>query len=177
MLKTILNPFRKSYSSEELNLFGFLQRVKLFERLSYEEMALLVPYLYLRQYSSEEAVFFRGDPSHALYIVKSGEVALNIDVKDKFEELSRIYPGYAFGDNTVIEHATRIFTAVVVSEGAELYVIPQVNLQQIMNDNTVIRAKVMTSFAELYNSYSANLVKSYRNHFGFFDLSLAYRRK
>ncbi|MEQ9099826.1 MAG: cyclic nucleotide-binding domain-containing protein [Imperialibacter sp.] len=177
MLKSILNPFRRSYNSEELNLFGFLQKVRLFERLSYEEMALFVPYLYLRQYKNEEAVFFRGDPSHALYIIKSGEIALNIDVKDKFEELSRIYPGDAFGDNTVIESATRIFTSVVVSDNAELYVIPQVNLLQIMNDNTVIRAKVMTSFAEIYNAYSANLVKSYRNHFGFFDLSLAYKRR
>ncbi len=176
MLKGILNPFRRSYSSEELNLFVFLQKVRVLERLSYEELSLFVPYLYLRQYQSDEVVFFRGDPAHALYIVKSGEVSLNIDVKDRFEELSRVYPGYAFGDNSVIEKATRIFTTVVVSESAELYVIPQVNILQIMNDNIGIRAKMMTSFAEVYNAYSANLVKSYRNHFGFFDLSLAYRK-
>lgn len=175
MLKGKLNPFRRSYSSDELNLFGFLGKVKLFERLNYEEMALFVPYLYLREYALDEAVFFRGDPSHALYIVKSGEVALNIDVKDKFEELARVYPCNAFGDNSLIEKATRIFTSIVVSEGAELYVIPQVNLHQIMNDNMVIRAKIMTSFSEVYNMHSSNLVKAYRNHFGFFDLSLAYK--
>ena len=175
MLKKLFNPFRRTYSPEELSIFNFLANVKIFERLTYEEMTLFIPYMYLRNYKNDEVVFFRGDPSHALYLIKSGEVALNIDVKDKFEELSRVYPGRAFGDNSLLEKTKRIFTSVVVSESAEIYVIPQVNLLQIMNDNASIKAKMMTSFAEIYNAYSSNLVKSYRNHFGFFDLGLAYR--
>lgn len=175
MLKKIINPFRRTYSREELSMFTFLRDVKIFEKLTLEEMSLLIPFMYLRSYKSDEVIFFRGDPSHALYIVKSGEVALNIDVKDKFEELSRVYRNQAFGDNSLLEKTTRIFTSVVVSDSAQLYVLPQVNLLQIMGDNVMIRAKMMTSLAEIYNAYSANLVRSYRNHFGFFDLSLAYR--
>ncbi len=175
MLKRVLNPFRRTYSIEELKLFNFLSGVKVFEKLTHDEMALFIPSMYLRNYRNEEVVFFRGDPSHAFYLVKKGEVALNIDLKDKFEELSRVYTGQAFGDNSLLEKTTRIFTSVVVSDTAELYVIPQVNILQILSENVGIKAKMMTSFAEIYNAYSTNLVKSYRNHFGFFDLSLAYR--
>jgi len=174
MLKSIVNPFKRTYSEEELRLFTFLSGVKIFERLTQEELKLLLPFMYLRSYKAEEAVFFRGDPSHALYIVKNGDVALNIDIKDKFEELSRVRVAQAFGDNSLLEKTKRIFTAVVVSENADLYVFPQVNLLQIMDNNVAIRAKIMTSFAEVYNAYSSRLVKSYSNHFGFFDLGLAY---
>ena len=64
----MINPFKKSYSSQDINLFRFLARIKLFERLNYEEMAQFTPHMYLRPYKLEEVVFFRNDPSNALYI-------------------------------------------------------------------------------------------------------------
>lgn len=168
------NPFRKTYGSNELELFRFLGKVKLFQKLDFEEMADFVPFMHLRDYKQHEAVFFRNDPAAALYLVKSGEVSLNIDIEDRMEVLTLIKPGEAFGDNSLLNDTRRIYNAVVRSEEAELYVIPHVNMREIFSDEPKIKAKMMESLAEQYNHYTVNLFRGYKNSFGFFDLGKAY---
>jgi len=170
----MFNPFKKRYSTQEMSLFRFMSQIKQFESLNYDELSQIAPCMYLRTFNQDEVVFFRGDPSYALYIVKNGKVSLRVDINDKFEELTNVRPGEAFGDNSLLNNTTRIYTSVVVSEKADLYVIPQANLLDILNDHPVIRAKIMTSFSELYNDYTSILFKKYRSSFGFFDLGMVY---
>lgn len=170
----MINPFKKTYTLSELNIFRFLAKIKLFETLSHEEMAFFLPYLYSRTYKEGEAVFFRNDPSHALYIVKKGIITLNIDIKDKFEVLGTLKTGAAFGDNSLLRNTRRIYSAVTLSEMAELYVVPQVYVLEIFNHHPLIKAKMLNSLAELYNDYTVNLFKAYKSSFGFFNLGEAY---
>lgn len=173
----MFNPFKKKYSNEEQKLFEFLNQIKHFELLTEEELSLLIPYMYERSFNQDEVVFFRGDPSYALYIVKKGSVSLNVDMKDKFEVLTKVHSGETFGDNSVLENTKRIYSSVVTSERADLYVIPQINIHEIMDSNPQIRAKIMTSFSELYNDYTSNLFKIYKSSFGFFELGSVYDKK
>ncbi|MEQ6121864.1 cyclic nucleotide-binding domain-containing protein [Reichenbachiella sp. MALMAid0571] len=170
----MFNPFKKRYSTEEMSLFRFMSQIRQFENLNYDELSQIAPCMYLRTFNHDEVVFFRGDPSYALYIVKNGKVSLRVDVNDKFEELTNVRPGEAFGDNSLLNNTKRIYTSVVVSEKADLYVIPQANLLDILDDHPQIRAKIMTSFSELYNEYTSTLFKKYRSAFGFFDLGMVY---
>lgn len=170
----MINPFKKTYSEEELQLFRFLSRIKIFERLTYDELALFAPYMFKRTYVQDEVVFFRNDPSQALYLIKNGSVSLNIDLKDKFEVLSILNKGQAFGDNALLENTRRIYTTIVVTEKADIYVIPQVNLLDIFQNHANIKAEVLNSLAEIYNSYTSNLFNAYRTSFGFFNLGEAY---
>jgi len=172
----MINPFKKSYTPKELNLLRFLSRIKIFERLNYEELSLFTPNLYLREYKMDEAVFFRGDPSNALYIVKSGKISLNIDIKEKWEQLQVIKSGGAFGENSLLEHSVRIYNALVESETADIYVIPKINILEIFADNMKIQAKIMTSLAENYNDLKQNLFKAYRSSQGFFNISEVFLR-
>lgn len=171
----MINPFKKRYTDKELVLFRFLRKIKVFERLTNKEISVFLPYLYLRHYSSEEVVFFRNDPANAFYIVKSGRVALTVDVNDTFEVLTEVTANKAFGDNSLLENAQRIYTAIVKSESADIYVVPHVNLMEIFQDHVEIKAKVMTSLSELYNGYTQNLFRAYQSSFGFFDLSQTYK--
>ncbi|MDA0196425.1 MAG: cyclic nucleotide-binding domain-containing protein [Bacteroidetes bacterium] len=173
----MMNPFKRSYTSEEINLFRFLSKIKLFEALNYEELFEFVPNMYLRSYKLDEVVFFRKDPSHALYVIKNGQVSLNIDVNGEFQPLTTIKSGEAFGDNALLPGAKRIYTSIVASENADLYVIPQVNILEVFQGGAKIKAKMMGSFAELYNSYTTNIFKAYRSDFGFFDLAQAYKKE
>lgn len=171
----MINPFRKSYSAKEINLFRYLSRIKVFEKLSYKEMSHFLPYLYLREYTHDEAVFLRGDPSNALYLVKNGKISLSIDLRDEMFELLRIVrSGEAFGNNTLVEHSHRIFNAIVESESAELYVIPKVNIFEIFQNHEVIKAKMMSSLAEIYDQVAVNLFKSYQSSSGFFNLAQVF---
>jgi len=170
----MLKIFQKKYSEEDLFLFNFLRKNRLFEKLSDDELSYLAPYLYLRKYHENEVVFFTGDPSNALYIIKSGLVALNLDVKNDFEKLETLRSGRLFGDNALLKETKRIYTAIVVTEEAELYVIPKANLMEVMNDHVEVKAKLMAAFAEMYNEYMTNLFKTYKSSLGFFDLGTVY---
>lgn len=171
----MINPFKKSHTPQEVALFKFLSTVKLLELLTPEEMNLFIPYLFLRKYKENEVVFFRNDPSHAFYIVKSGEVSLNIDIQDKFEQLTLLTAGKGFGDNVFLSQTKRIYSAVVKSEEAEIYVIPQVNIFEIFEDHVHIKAKILTSLASLYNGYTENLFKAYKSSSNFFNLAQVYK--
>lgn len=171
----MINPFKKSYSKEEINTFRFLNRIKLFSLLNHDELFEFVPFLYPRKYKSGEVIFFRGDPSQALYIVKRGTISLKIDVQDRFDKIMEVKPGQAFGDNTLLDNTKRLYTAVTSSETATILVIPQVNIHNIFEGDDKIKSKMLTSLAELYNHYTSNLFKAYKSSFGFFDIADAYR--
>jgi CRP-like cAMP-binding protein len=173
----MINLFKKTYTKDETKLFDFLKETKYFGKLTEEELANIAPHMYLRNYKENEVVFFRDDPSHALYLVKKGMVALTFDIKNEFINLRSVKRGHVFGDNSLLENTKRIYNSVVESEEAELYVIPQINLLQIFGENPTIKAKVMTAFAEVYNAYNINLFNSYRTSFGFFDLRMVYSQK
>ncbi|MGK7397881.1 MAG: Crp/Fnr family transcriptional regulator [Candidatus Cyclobacteriaceae bacterium M3_2C_046] len=170
----MINPFKKSYTAKELNIFRFLSKIKIFEKLTYDEMAHFLPYLYLRRYKGNEAVFFRGDPSNALYLVKSGKVSLSLDVKEKLEVLRVVRSGEAFGSSSLLDQTYRIYNSIVDSESAEMYVVPKVNIYEIFSENEKVKAKMITSLAEIYNGMMDNLFKAYKSSLGFFNLAQVY---
>ena len=165
------NPFQRSFTDEELGLITFLSKFQLFEQLTQEEKATFFSYLYLRKYQENEVVFFRKDPSHALYLIKSGKVALLIDQEQDFETLNVISPGQSFGNNSLLESSLRPYSAVVRSVEAELYVIPHVNIQDIFLGHPKIKAKMMASLSEMYEEYLQDLFHVYRSAKGFFNLN------
>ncbi len=164
------NPFQRSYSSEELSVFDFLSKVKLFEQLSHEEMAFFLPYLYGRKYHHDEVVFFRKDPSQAVYIIKKGTISLLMDLGNTFEKLNQLHQGDSLGNNALLKGTVRAYNAVVSSSEAELYVIPHVNIMDIFENQLKIKSKMLASLSELYNEYTLNLMNVYQSYKGFFSL-------
>ncbi len=170
----MINPFKKTYTLQEQNTFVFLANLKLFSELNHKQMFLFLPHMHLRKYEKDEVVFFRGDPSHALYLLKKGEVSLDIDHSDSFENLTRVGPGTALGESCLLNGAKRLLNAFVTSETAEFYVIPQGNIFDIFDGNPKIKVKMLEALAEIYNSYNANLFNAYKASGGFFNLSQVY---
>lgn len=166
--------FGASFSDKDQQLINFLQRDRLFEKLTERELSHFLPYIHERTYQLDEVVFFSGDPSQALYIVKSGMITLTIDVKGNFEKLVTLRAGHAFGDNSLLQGAKRIYSAMATTDTASVYVIPQINLLEIMDRHKKIKAKMMTAFAEMYNAYTTKLFRSYKNSLGFLDLNEVY---
>jgi len=173
-LGRLLDFFAKKYSPHERESFEFLRAGKLFTELTNEELVRFLPFLHERKYTQNEAVFFRNDPSQALYIIRSGEIRLTIDVQDNFEELITIHQKMSFGDDALLPNSFRNYNAICTSESADLYVIPQINIFDIFEEDPRIQAKVMTAFARYYDNYLSAIFKVYRESFGFFDLGQAY---
>lgn len=171
----MINPFRKSYSGKELNLFRYLSRIKIFDKLSYREMSLFLPYLYLREYKMDEVVYFRNDPSNALYMVKSGKVSLNVDVAESFEQLKVIKSGVSFGENALLNDAIRLSSAIVVSERSELYVLPHVYISEVFESHMKIKAKMLESLCEQVDETLSHVYKAYKSTYGFFSLGQVFK--
>lgn len=169
------NPFKKTFSEAEKRQINFLKGVKPFTKLSDEELFVFIPYLYPRKYKKDEAVFFRKDPSQAVYIVIEGEVSLCLERNGSFEELSRAKKNECFGDNAFVLGNDRIYNALILTEDAEIMVLPQGNLKDIFDNNPKIKATVLEGLVERYNQYTEQLCKSYKESFGFFELKEAYQ--
>lgn len=167
----MINPFSRTFSVAELELFEFLRQVSFFEKLKHSEMAKFLPALHYRSYKKDEVIFFSGDPSQAFYLVKSGLIKLSIDIKENFETIHEVRKFGAFGENSLLENQKRIYTSIVVSDSADLIVIPHFAIQEIFDSNTKIKSKMMTALAEFYNKNNQRLFKSYKSSFGFFNLS------
>jgi len=166
----MLNPFSKTFDEDELKMFDFMQRINFFERLRQKELARFLPAMHHRKYVRDEVVFFSKDPSQALYLIKNGQVNLTIDIKDNFETIMEVRRGEAFGENSLLENTKRTYTALIVSDEAELIVIPHFAIQEIFDSNPTIKAKMMTSLSEFFNANNQRLFRSYRESFGFFSL-------
>lgn len=168
------NPFRRKYSTQEKRQFAFLRKNYLFQSLKDEELSEFLPYLYPRKYGKNEVVFFRGDPSQALYIVGRGTVSLTIDIEEKFEEITRLSRGDSFGDNALLTSTKRIYNAISISDPCELFVIPSTNFREVLEDDVKIKAKILEAIAKEHNRYMEALFRTYQEAFGFFDLNQTF---
>jgi CRP-like cAMP-binding protein len=166
--------FAKKYSNRERILFRFLRKNNLMDKLTDKELEEFIPFLHIRTYQHNEAIFFRKDPSQALYIILAGRIKISIDVETQFEDLLELSAGESFGDNAILDTSIRSYNAICSSDTCELYVIPQVNIMEIFAHNIEIKAKMMQGLARYYDKYLVNLAKSYRDTFGLFNLSNVY---
>jgi CRP-like cAMP-binding protein len=166
--------FAKKYSNRERILFRFLRKNNLMDKLTDKELEDFTPFLHTRIYQQNEAIFFRNDPSQALYIIKSGRIKISIDVEEQFEDLLELSVGETLGDNAILENSLRGYNAICSSDSCEVYVIPQVNILDIFAHNIEIKAKMLEGLAIYYDRYLINLARSYRDTFGLFNLSNVY---
>lgn len=170
----MFNPFKKTYSKEEAKRISFLRGVKPFDLLSDDQLFIFLPYLYPRVYKKNEAVFFRKDPSQALYIVQEGTVSLNLDRDGGMEPLMNVGVSQAFGDNCFVRDSQRIYNAIVTSEEAQLFVLPQGNILEVFESKPKVKALVLESLLTRYNDYTSKIFEAYKASFGFFELKQAY---
>ena len=177
MRKISINPFKKSFTSRELEKIQYFANLTIFQGLTYDEISLFLPNLHERHYKKDEVVFFRGDPSLALYIIKSGVISLTLDYQDDLEELTKVGTGDSLGESCMLADTKRLLNAIVYSEVAEMYVIPQLNILEIFENNLSIKSKMMESLSKLYHEYNDNLFEAYRKSLGFFHLPMVYQQK
>jgi len=170
----MINPFKKNYTAEEKSIFIFLSGIQLFEKLNNEEMSEFIPYMHERIFQQNEVVFLRDDPSHALYLLRSGEVAMSIEINDNLQELTRLKAVHCFGESCLLEDTKRQLNAIVTSEEALFYVIPQMNILEIFRHNIKLQVKMMEALSRKYHQYNVKLFKSYKSSMGFFELGQMY---
>ena len=91
---------------------AFLREFPVFVHLSDDRLAELASCLEKKSFSPEELVFRSGDPSDALYLVRSGSVSLFSSTAGKPTRLiARVGPGEMFGELGLVEDSDRTASA------------------------------------------------------------------
>src|ERR1700685_3592016 len=95
---------------------SILNEIEHLRELSPNEKAALAEKIDLHRYSTGQAVFNYGDPGHAMFIVRSGEVEIYVK-NDQGEKivLETSQPGDIFGEISLLDGGTR--TAWVAALG------------------------------------------------------------
>lgn len=168
------NPFARKYSSEDKKLMNFLRKIILFSCLTDDELMVFLPSLYIRNYAKNEVVFFRNDPSQALYIVQTGLVKLELDIGERSEELGKIQTGNFFGENCLIHGSHRLYNAICSDAVTQLYILPLANILEIFEEYPRIKSKVYEMMAQHQQEQIQNVFSAYREAFGIFELNHSY---
>ncbi len=100
---------------------GIFEAVNHLRDLSATEKAALADRIELVEYKAGETIFSYGDPGHALYIIRSGEVEIYVK-NDKGEKivLKVSKPGDLFGEISLIDDGPRTAWVTAVSDVALL---------------------------------------------------------
>jgi len=85
-------------------------------------------------WSAGSAVFAKGDPADALYVVLSGRARIFDHTGGAEDEVARIGPGDYFGEHAVLFHTVHS-TNVQAVEDSEFMVIPRESFESILTAN------------------------------------------
>ncbi len=162
--------FKQKLSPEHKALCALIGRSSLFKDLKVYQLALLIPHLYVRRFEKGEIIFYRGDPSMALYFIKSGKLEAYLDDALEREVLARLKEGDSVGHNMVLKKADRLFNVMVTSPEAELLALPQDPLFELMRNHLSIRASLMLRFSLMSNDRLENLLGHYCQSRGVFHI-------
>src|SRR5260370_37501922 len=96
---------------------SILQEVAHLRELSDAERAALAERIDLLRYSAGQTIFNFGDPGHALYIIRSGEVEIFI-VNDQGERvvLETSRPGDIFGEVSLLDDGPRTASVLAIGD-------------------------------------------------------------
>jgi CRP/FNR family transcriptional regulator, cyclic AMP receptor protein len=115
---------------------SILNEVEHLRELNQEEKAALAEKIELLRYSTGQAVFNYGDPGHAMYIVRSGEVEIFVK-NDQGEKivLETSRPGDIFGEVALLDGGTRTAWVAALSD-VELLCWDRENLEAYVRQHT-----------------------------------------
>lgn len=158
MLKEIIrNPFKKRYSEDDEQFIRFFKKIVLFSNLEESEILEFKPYIYERTYNPNEIIFHQGDPSKAMFFIKSGKVQLRMQLAGYSRRLITLTEGHIFGENCLVEDKPHPLNAIVM-EKSTLYVLAQTDIQKVFQEDKDIPGKMLSKFGELYYEWTIKVI-------------------
>lgn len=130
----------------------FLQSVMVFRNLTQEELQHIIPFIFTREYKTDEPVFLKSDKDHILYIVRYGKLKLEksgISEKtyssgDVFGEIAVINKKYRTGSVHALENCLLFCMKGEDLLNTEL-IPPATSLKIILELSKIVTAYLTTS--------------------------------
>lgn len=129
------------------NRWNFLRNLPLFAEMDDDELKRLASSLKQRSFTAGQTIFYQGDPGHAAYIIKSGQVRIYVHGEDGQEISVIIYgPGDLFGEMSLLDRQPRSATAVAM-EDSRLLVISEDDLYRHLRQSHQLALNLMLALS------------------------------
>ncbi|MBN1622389.1 MAG: cyclic nucleotide-binding domain-containing protein [Endomicrobiales bacterium] len=123
---------------------NFIRNVSLFSGLSRKALSMVLGISYERNYSINEVIFEEGKVGKALYIVKSGEVAILKGEK----KLATLNEGDFLGEMALLEEVPRSAKAIAFSD-CKLILIYKVKFDGLLESDPSVGVKVLKNLSKI----------------------------
>jgi CRP-like cAMP-binding protein len=145
-----------------------LKQMVMLGYLTDEMLEKLIPITDLLRFDENEFIFRQGDKADRLYMLKEGEVLLELSVSDNITvALSSIKPGHAFGWSAMLEEATYTVNALC-SERCEVLSIRAEKLKAILeHDHTmgyILSQRLLVIMKKRYDVRTEQFIKTITHH-------------
>lgn len=130
-----------------VNIQAFISSLPLFAGSRVESLSALAAVSRIRKVPKGQVVFFQSDPGDAVYVVRSGSVAIQLVHTDGRELIiNQIGPGEVFGELAVLTDRPRS-TNVVAMKPTELLVIPGESFVRVLDSDHIITRNLLDLLA------------------------------
>jgi CRP-like cAMP-binding protein len=138
---------RRKDDEEYARRVDALSRVDVFRALDGEKIDRLTRRLRMVIFGPGETILRQGDPGDSLYVVRSGQVAVQIGVLGAFKEVATLSEGQFFGEMSLMTGAMRAAT-VVAKTDAECYIVDKEAFQGIVREKPELAGVISDILAQ-----------------------------
>lgn len=129
----------------------FLKTVPLFETLTEEEMAEVGRAVEAKTYPEGTVIVEEGSAGDSLYVVRSGSVRIEKKRGAVSVKLADLQTGAFFGEMAILDD-TPHSANVVTNEESEILLLRRLDLEIILNWNTVLGMRIWRTFAQVLSN-------------------------
>ncbi|MCH7782365.1 cyclic nucleotide-binding domain-containing protein [candidate division KSB1 bacterium] len=134
-------------SGEDTSHSSEITRFEIFQSLTPLEAAIIERILYRRTFNPGERIVNEGDAAVCLYLLKSGEVKVLKEVKNRQIELASMREGSFFGELTLLKERKRSAT-VIATDKTEVLCLFRPDFLNLLENHPSICAKFISGFCE-----------------------------
>ncbi len=131
-----------------MDLHETIKQTPFFESLDPHELEAVARCVVESSFAAGDQVIEEGTPGECLYMVKSGKLKVEKKSKGKTLQLAELGPGAAFGEMSQLDTVPTSATVTAV-EGSSLLEISRMDLNVLLNWDTILAAKMWRSFTLL----------------------------
>jgi diguanylate cyclase (GGDEF)-like protein len=125
------------------NIGDFLLKINIFSSLKKAEINLIINSFHKNNIKKDKILFKQGDEGNEMYIVKSGVVAISIDLPDgNKHEITNFSSGDFFGDMSIFEDAPRSATCYTKEDSCLLSLLRE-DFFDLLKKQPAIAIKIM----------------------------------
>lgn len=126
-----------------------LAQTLLFDSVEQVDLEALAAVVYAEHFAAGALVFAAGDPGESMYIIQRGEVRIfSSDAQGHELTLMHYGAGEIFGEFALIDHKPRSASAMVVSDGLDVFVLHRDDLLAFIARRPQVSFAMMQSLAQ-----------------------------